>query len=199
MRCQLCPWHCIPKARYITLEWVYSFLTDGSRLTEEGPSLWKCRWRTCLPFMTFFTAIYLPSGLVHWNGNVISLTKYSHQKLSKSPAALKGRDTNSIYILQSVGGLVIDCTKMYSKNCYIDVFIGNGGVEERWHTFRKYRKFSKITRTKSQNLNVSHLVLQLFCAIYWHHMLSGEWRCSWSSADRRCSNYIWGINSCIAY
>ena len=25
--------------------------------------------------------------------------------------------------------------------------------------------------------------------------LSWEWRCSWSSADRRCSNYIWVINN----
>ena len=29
-------------------------------------------------------------------------------------------------------------------------------------------------------------------------MLSREWRCSWSSADRRCSNYIWVINNFIA-
>ena len=30
-------------------------------------------------------------------------------------------------------------------------------------------------------------------------MLSWEWRCSWSSADRRCSNYIWVINKFITY
>ena len=30
-------------------------------------------------------------------------------------------------------------------------------------------------------------------------MLSREWRCSWSSADRRCSNYIWVIANFIAY
>ena len=29
------------------------------------------------------------------------------------------------------------------------------------------------------------------------HVLSREWRCSWSSADRRCSNYIWLINKYI--
>ena len=29
-------------------------------------------------------------------------------------------------------------------------------------------------------------------------MLSWEWRWSWSSADRRCSNYIWVINNFIA-
>ena len=29
-------------------------------------------------------------------------------------------------------------------------------------------------------------------------MLSREWRCSWSSVDRWCSNYIWMINNFIA-
>ena len=37
------------------------------------------------------------------------------------------------------------------------------------------------------------------CAAYWSQVLSGEWRCSWSSADRRCTNYIWLINNSIAY
>ena len=30
-------------------------------------------------------------------------------------------------------------------------------------------------------------------------MLSREWRCSWSSADRLCSNYIWAVNNFIVY
>ena len=34
--------------------------------------------------------------------------------------------------------------------------------------------------------------------IHWSPVLSREWRCSWSSADRRCSNYIWLINNFIA-
>ena len=37
------------------------------------------------------------------------------------------------------------------------------------------------------------------CHIFWSHVLSWEWRCSWSSADRLCSNYIWVINNLIAY
>ena len=37
------------------------------------------------------------------------------------------------------------------------------------------------------------------CSIQWSQVLSQEWRCSWSSADRRCSNYIWVIDSFIAY
>ena len=33
----------------------------------------------------------------------------------------------------------------------------------------------------------------------WSQVLSWEWRCSWSSTDRRCSNYIWVIANFIAY
>ena len=33
----------------------------------------------------------------------------------------------------------------------------------------------------------------------WSQMSSREWRCSWSSADRRCSNYIWVIDNFIVY
>ena len=34
-----------------------------------------------------------------------------------------------------------------------------------------------------------------YCSIHWSQVLSREWRCSWSSADRRCSNYIWVISN----
>ena len=37
------------------------------------------------------------------------------------------------------------------------------------------------------------------CPVYWSHVLSWEWRCSWSSADRRCSNDIWMIKNLIAH
>ena len=32
------------------------------------------------------------------------------------------------------------------------------------------------------------------CPIHWSQVLSREWSCSWSSTDRRCSNYVWVIN-----
>ena len=66
-----------------------------------------------------------------------------------------------------------------------------------WVTTFSYRKISNIRRPKSQDSNVSPLSLQF--SIHWSQVLSGEWRCSWSSADRRCSNYIWVINNLIAY
>ena len=31
------------------------------------------------------------------------------------------------------------------------------------------------------------------CPIHWSQVLSWKWRCSWSGADRWCSNYIWVI------
>ena len=37
------------------------------------------------------------------------------------------------------------------------------------------------------------------CTISWSRVLSREWRCSWGSADKRCSNYIWVINNLFAY
>ena len=38
-----------------------------------------------------------------------------------------------------------------------------------------------------------------YCKICWIHVLSQEWRCSWSSVDGRCSNYIWVINNFTTY
>ena len=61
-----------------------------------------------------------------------------------------------------------------------------------------YRKISNISSTKSPNLTVSRLVLQCLWPIQWSQVLSRELRCSWSRADRRCSNYIWVIGNCIA-
>ena len=37
------------------------------------------------------------------------------------------------------------------------------------------------------------------CSIHWSYVLCREWRCSWSSAGRRCSNYIWVINKFIYF
>ena len=65
--------------------------------------------------------------------------------------------------------------------------------------YGKYRKISNIRRTKSSNFKmflVSHC--SCLCAIYWSQVWSREWGCSWSSADRRCSNYVWVIDNLIA-
>ena len=33
------------------------------------------------------------------------------------------------------------------------------------------------------------------CPTHWSQVFSREWRCSWSSAGRRCFSYIWVINN----
>ena len=43
------------------------------------------------------------------------------------------------------------------------------------------------------------LSFSCLCPIHWSWALCREWRCSWSSADRRCSNYIWVIMNLIVY
>ena len=90
---------------------------------------------------------------------------------------------------------------LYSKHLYSNNILGTGwhqhlsGVGD-WTAFPDierlhiYRKISNISRTKSQIFNVSLLVLQLFCAIYWSQVLSREWRCSWSSGNRRKGTYL---------
>ena len=65
-------------------------------------------------------------------------------------------------------------------------------------TNTNYRKISNIRFTKSQNFNVSHLSLKLSLRNILKPSLS-EGRCSWSSANRRCSNFIWVTNNSIAY
>ena len=62
----------------------------------------------------------------------------------------------------------------------------------------KYHKISNTRHTKSQNL-ILLSSCSCLCPIHWSQVLSREWRCSWSSANRRCSNYIWVINNFIAY
>ena len=74
--------------------------------------------------------------------------------------------------------------------------------------YRSYRKISSI-KAPNRKFLISEapnpktwmfLASSCICLwpIYWIRMLSREWRCSWSSADRRCSNYIWVINNLIA-
>ena len=63
-----------------------------------------------------------------------------------------------------------------------------------------YRQTSNIRPTKSPKLKwFSSRLAVVFAKSIEAYVLSLEWRCSWSSADRRCSNYIWVINNFIAY
>ena len=64
---------------------------------------------------------------------------------------------------------------------------------DHWNRIRKWRKITNIRR----KIIISSC--SCLCPSHWNHVLNREWRCSWSSADRRCSKYIWVINNFIAY
>ena len=61
-----------------------------------------------------------------------------------------------------------------------------------------YCKISNIRHTNP----ITEMIVVSSCScpwpIHWSQVLSWEWRCSWSSADRRYSNYIWVIDNFIA-
>ena len=85
--------------------------------------------------------------------------------------------------------------------------LGSSQCRSVWHMYGDhitysssgYHKISNISHTKSKNLNDSHLILQLSLPNPLNQVLSREWRCSWTSANRQCSNYIWMINNFIVY
>ena len=65
--------------------------------------------------------------------------------------------------------------------------------------YEKFRQTSNIRRTKTQRQIFLVSPCSCLCAIHWSQVLSREWRCSWSSAYRRCPNYSCVINNYIAY
>ena len=74
-----------------------------------------------------------------------------------------------------------------------------------WTAHNMYNDTTNYCQTS--NISAPNPKTQMFlvpscsclCPIHWTQVLSQEWRCSWSSADRRSSNYIWVISKFIAY
>ena len=66
-----------------------------------------------------------------------------------------------------------------------------------------YRSPNLLSNLKYKMHQIPKMFVVLSCtclfAIYWSQVLSWKWRCSWSSAEKRCSNYIWVIDNFIAH
>ena len=97
----------------------------------------------------------------------------------------------SLVSLREVPGMKDNGNEVLPWNTYHHVY-GTCCMPYCCHT-------SNISHTYSPNLMFLILSGSCFCPIHWSQVLSWEWRCSWSSADRRCSNYIWVIDHFIAY
>ena len=65
---------------------------------------------------------------------------------------------------------------------------------------QNYCKVSNIRRNQIPQLKCfSSRFVVVFAQSIEARFLRRKWRCSWSSADRRCSNYIWVIDRFIAH
>ena len=62
-----------------------------------------------------------------------------------------------------------------------------------------YHQTSNMRQTMSQNKMFLISSCSCLCLIHGSQVLSREWRCSWSSANRHCSNYIWVIKNFTAH
>ena len=58
---------------------------------------------------------------------------------------------------------------------------------------------SLIKDTPNSKTSVYVSFCSCICPIHWRRVLSREWICRWSSAHKRCPNYIWVISKFIAY
>ena len=83
--------------------------------------------------------------------------------------------------------LGLNVLRSFSAGCFIVLY----WIMLYW----MYHQTSNIRCTKAQTCFSSCSCL---CPIHWSQLLREEWRCSWSSSDRRCSNYIWVMNNFIA-
>ena len=83
-----------------------------------------------------------------------------------------------------------------------------GHLSQRWPFVREscwslmvplkkgmYRQTSNTTQIKYPNWNVSRLAFSSLCPMLSSLVLNRDWRCRWSSAGRRCSNFIWVISN----
>ena len=144
--------------------------------------------------------------IANYVNNCLSMCSFQHSFLHK----LFHDDKKNIssFVVLCLGLVPINLTNTYqgyltgiwSIRGLFQCHSGWYGKMNPRHPFREliYRKISNKRRTKSQNLNDSRLVCSCLRQIHWSQMLSRDWRCGWSSADRRCSNYIWVINKFIA-
>ena len=66
-----------------------------------------------------------------------------------------------------------------------------------WYPLIMYRQTSNIRAPNPKTSKFHMSSCSGLCPVHWSQVLSREWRCSWSSADRWCSNYIWVINNFI--
>ena len=107
------------------------------------------------------------------------------------------------YLPYSLGLLVKKMSNCMIVLCQWSYSRGHGVkltcTKPQQNTRKCDHKISNIRHTNAPNLLFLVSSCSCLCPIQWRQVLSREWRCSWSSTDRRCSNYIWVIDNFIAW
>ena len=116
---------------------------------------------------------------------------------------ITGNDKKSAFVIKVenniIGILLFVTTQKKNIRDYRYLYISSVIGVYVYLIIYMYRNISYIRRNKSQTQMFLVSSCSCLCPIQWSQVLSREWRCSWSSADRRCSNYIWVIDNFIAY
>ena len=99
-----------------------------------------------------------------------------------------------VVLICSTSWLIVNCTSTNNLQCNVNH--NTTSPSNKMHCTIKSLIYDA---PKPNTWQILVLSCDCLCRIPWRQMLSREWRCSWSSADRRCSNYIWVIDNFIAY
>ena len=163
-----------------------------------------------IEILTFsFKKMHLKISSGKWRPFCLGLNVLNCRNYERLPSSTSSIRNIVVKLLTST--MMMNVNKSLPKGCWSGhVLYNERGLFHRhelakstlsldMHDFIDYRKVSNIRRTKSQNLKLLVSSWSSLYPIRWSQVLSWEWRCSWSSADRRCSNYIWVINNLIAY
>ena len=156
-------------------------------LNREWRRSWSSADRRCSNYIWMIKNVIAYWGVSYIRGFTLCIKRHSQGLVLYLVSAPLKHDHNHIIIQGEEKALALSCYKVWTCEVIFNM---------SWIALNKVCQTCSISHTKSQNLNVSRLVSSV--PIHWSQVLSREWRCSWRSANRCCSNYIWVINNCIA-
>ena len=170
----------------------------------------------CRQAPSHYQSLCWPSSMMPWHYRkspwTIQVREWSTSDATKYIVILCIKCTGwSPLVSQWRGWWARGSTNMMSHNMYCAAtWLHCPKLRQLQQALKKYRQTSSITCTKSRisyskflpNHNTYMFLTSscsCCCPIQWSQVLSQEWRCSWSSACRRWSNYIWVINNFTVY
>ena len=154
---------------------------------SDFTTLTTYHWYLCCTFITYIsgnnygiTLTEVPENLLYiWGRHqmetfsaLLAFVRTIHRSPVNSPHKGQWRGTLMFYLI---------CAR-------INAWVNNREAGD----LRRHRTHSDVIVMSAQNPKPSMCfasACSCLCLIHWIQVLSREWRCSWSSTDRRCFNY----------